>query len=206
MIYRFEAAASDHAGWHSRGYLPHFEAGDVPQSVTFRLADSLPASAQRQIRREALSGVPQRRSANEAGALERQWIEDHLNRGTGPVWLTDPRIADAVQRSLLYFDGIRYRLHAWVIMPNHVHVMVTPDVGARLSTIVSSWKSYTSVHANALLGRSGPFWQPEYFDRFIRNARHFRSAVDYIENNPVVARLCAQLQDWPYSSAYCRSN
>jgi REP element-mobilizing transposase RayT len=140
-----------------------------------------------------------------AQVRERQRTEDHLNRGVGPTWLADPSIAALVQSALRHFDGVRYRLHAWVVMPNHVHVVMTPLGGMKLSQIVSSWKSYTAGRANEMLGRSGAFWQADYFDRFIRNERHFLIAVEYVENNPVVAGLCATPEAWPFSSAQDRS-
>ena len=64
-----------------------------------------------------------------------------------------------------------------------------------------SIKSYTAHEANKILGRSGQFWQPESFDRYIRNQKHFLSVIRYIENNPVKAGLCLRPEDWAYSSA-----
>jgi REP element-mobilizing transposase RayT len=75
----------------------------------------------------------------------------------------------------LHFDGQRYRLLAWVVMPNHVHVLIETMTGHTLAAVLHSWKSYTAKEANRLLGRTGDFWQPEYFDRFIRDDRHFLS-------------------------------
>jgi putative DNA methylase len=109
-----------------------------------------------------------------------------------------------VQDSLLFFDGERYKLSAWVVMPNHVHSLLTPSAGQQMSRILHSLKSYTANEANKILNSGGRFWQPESFDRYIRDSAHFVSVVKYIENNPVKARLCAQPQDWPYSSAHFR--
>jgi putative DNA methylase len=67
-----------------------------------------------------------------------------------------------------------------------------------------SIKSYTGSEANKMLKRKGAFWQEDYFDRYIRNSKHYVAVVDYIENNPVKARLCKNPEDWPYSSAYFR--
>ena len=106
-----------------------------------------------------------------------------------------------VQSGLLFHDEAKYRLSAWVVMPNHVHLLCTPCFGYNLAQIMHSLKSYTSNEANKILGRSGHFWQKEYFDRYIRNARHFAKVVAYIENNPVKARLCEKPEDWPFSSA-----
>ena len=89
-------------------------------------------------------------------------------------------------------------------MPNHVHLLCTPVTGHSLEEIMHSLKSYTANEANKILGREGRFWQKEYFDRYIRNARHFAKVVAYIENNPVKARLCKKAEDWPFSSASFR--
>jgi REP element-mobilizing transposase RayT len=124
----------------------------------------------------------------------------------GPTWLADPRIGSLVEGALLFFDGVRYRLHAWVVMPNHVHTVITPSATTSVSRIVSSWKSYTATRANALLDRQGTFWQADYFDRFIRDDGHFRAAVSYIENNPVVAGLCSAPEHWRFSSARRRTS
>jgi REP element-mobilizing transposase RayT len=106
-----------------------------------------------------------------------------------------------VEDALRFFDGTRYRLHAWVIMPNHVHAVITPLADISVSRIVSSWKSFTALRANALLKRRGAFWQEDYFDRFIRDERHFAAAIHYVEQNPVVASLCAEANEWVFSSA-----
>jgi REP element-mobilizing transposase RayT len=89
-------------------------------------------------------------------------------------------------------------------MPNHVHLLGAPAAGHNLAEIMHSLKSYTSNETNKLLGRKGRFWQKEYFDRYIRNARHFAKVVWYIENNPVKARLCEKAEDWPFGSAWFR--
>ena len=185
-------------GWHSRGYLPHFDAGEVPQAITFRLAGSIPAALLREWREELkLARIAPRMVADE----ERRRIEEFLNRGIGPAWLADPRIANLIEHAFLFFDGERYRLHAWVVMPNHVHVVITPLANFSLTGIVSSWKSFTAKQANVMLGRGGVFWQEDYFDRFIRDERHFAAAIHYAEENPVVAGLCSSAEDWEFSSA-----
>jgi len=159
--------------------------------VTFRLAGSLPAEVLDHWRRQ-LEG------ANEAEFRRR--IEAYLDEGRGPVWLRDPPIAKIVESALLHFHGQRYRLHAWTVMPNHVHVLLTPAEGEPLGEIIRSWKSYTAKEANRVLGRKGAFWQRDYFDRYIRDETHFMRAVEYIEQNPVMAGLCKDPKDWPGSA------
>ena len=128
----------------------------------------------------------------------------YLDRSYGECVLGDPQIAESGQNSFLFFDAIRYRLTAWVVMPNHSHMLLTPCAGHELSAILHSLKSYTANEANKLAGRSGQFWQPESFDRYVRDADHFQNVITYIENNPVKARLCEKPEDWPYSSAWFR--
>jgi putative transposase len=146
-----------HKGWHSRGYLPHFDSAETIQFVTFRLADSLPRAVA-----ESLA-----RSPDNLAETDRS-----LDGGLGACWLREPAIAQMIQDAILHFDGQRYRLLAWCIMPNHVHVVVEPTEGNRLGAIVHTWKSFSAAQANRTLGRRGPFWHRDYFDRFIRDEGH----------------------------------
>jgi len=124
-----------------------------------------------------------------------------LDRGWGACWLKTDAIARLVEDAFLEFDGTRYRLHAWTVMPNHVHVLFTVLPAVSLGTIVGSWKRFTARQANRLLRRTGAFWQTEYWDRFIRNETHFAVAEDYIDQNPVKAGLVGKADLWPYGSA-----
>ena len=177
-------------GWHSRGYLPHFDSPETVQFVTFRLADSLP--------RAVVRGLKHRE--DEVHRIERE-LDDCL----GACWLRQPEIATLVQDALLHFDGERCRLLAWCLMPNHVHVVVEMLESHSLSDIVRSWKTFTARLANARLGRSGPFWHADYFDRYMRDEAHLAQTVDYVENNPVKAGLARLPGDWRWSSARFRA-
>ena len=183
-------------GWHSRGYLPHFDGGSIPQSVTFRLADSLPKERLEGFENE-LACLPE----DKATARRRELIEAYLDLGSGHAWLRDPRLGQMVENALLYFDGARYLLHSWVIMPNHVHALLTPAESFSLTQILHSWKSFTAKVANRVLGQSGRFWQEDYFDRYMRDDRHYFAAIEYIELNPVGAGLCERKEDWKFGSA-----
>lgn len=110
-----------------------------------------------------------------------------------------------IQNVLLGSDGQSYRLLAWVIMPNHIHLLATRFENYTLAETMQSIKSITSHKANRILKRAGQFWMPDYFDRYIRNAQHFAKAKRYIEDNPVKARLCSRPEDWPFSSAWFRT-
>jgi REP element-mobilizing transposase RayT len=116
--------------------------------------------------------------------------------------LARPAIAELVENALLHFDSIRYLLHAWVIMPTHVHALITPQNGFTLSSIAHGWKPFTANKANAILGRRGAFWSPEYFDRMIRDQSHYDTTIAYIAMNPVKAGLCKKPEEWRFSSAW----
>ena len=184
------------AGWHSRGYLPHFDGGEIAQTITFRLADSLPQAVIARWRRE-LEKAPQ----DNFDSTLRKRIERYLDQGYGNCALRNQKVATIVQDSLLHFDGERYRLSAWVVMPNHVHLLLIPFEAWSLSRIMKDMKSFTSREANKILDRRGQFWMEDYFDRYVRDSKHFASAIAYIERNPVKARLCMKPEDWPFSSA-----
>jgi REP element-mobilizing transposase RayT len=141
--------------------------------------------------------LPQR----ESEAERRKRIEAYLELGEGKCLLRDQRVSAMIENALFYFDVARYRMHAWVVMPNYVHALFTPENGFTLSSILFSWKSFTAKGANGILGRQGQFWPEDYFDRYIRREEHYWTAVDYIEMNPVKAGLCGRKEDWPFSSA-----
>lgn len=181
--------------WHSRGYLPHVEKDGLTQFITFRLADSMPQDVLSRWHADLASGEI-------TDADFRKRIECYLDQNYGSSHLRDPRIATILQETLLKWDGERYKLISWVIMPNHGHILLTPEAEFSVADIMHSIKSYTAHEANKILGRKGQFWSREYFDRFIRDRRHIASTIAYIENNPVKARLCDAPEKWPYSSAY----
>jgi REP element-mobilizing transposase RayT len=192
-----EAKRAPGPAWHSRGYLPHWEAGEIAQSITFRLADSLPSALLERWRVE-LAATPAEKRDDE----RRRRLERALDSGHGSGVLAKPAIGRLVEDALLHFDAQRYRLFAWSIMPNHVHVLAMPLGEQTLSDVVHSWKSFTAKKANSLLKQQSAFWAPEYFDRAIRDDRHYSNAVDYLAMNPVKAGLCARPEDWRFSSSW----
>lgn len=180
---------SEHRGWRSRGYLPHLDAPELVQHVVFRLADSLPAHI-----RAEIGKIP---------PVERvQTVDASLDQGFGRQDLAHPEIAGLVESALLRFDGDRYSIVAWCVMPNHVHTLIETHIGHPLSRIVHAWKSFTAKQANRYLERRGVFWAPEYFDRYMRDDAHLAATRLYIEQNPVKARLCQKASDWHFSSAW----
>ena len=189
-----------------RGRLPHSESAHACYFVTFRLVDSLPTSVLRQIELERvdivrtadamkreLSADEQRRMIALTGAR----IEEYLDAATGSCSLRKPAVAEKIVHALQHFEGTRYRLFAWCVMPNHVHVVFQPLADHTLAEIVHGWKSYTAKEANRLLQRNGVFWQREYYDHLIRNDADLRRVVRYVLDNPDKAGL----RDWPWVSA-----
>ena len=202
-----ETKANGFKGWHERGYLPHCDKPGLIQFVTFRLWDSMPNS--RRGEWEHLLSIGSRSNAPRSGAQsialreQRIKLEEYLDRGLGECLLRHPQIATFIETAMLHYHGKRFKMLAWVIMPNHVHALI--EVGQiPLSRIVQNWKSIAAVEANKRLGREGRFWQPEYWDRFMRDEEQTQKAVRYIENNPVKAKLCRVPEEWPFSSARLR--
>jgi putative transposase len=178
-------------GWHSRGYLPHFDSPQIVQHIVLRTADSLPAAT--------IAAMPQ------DARLRRKSLDEALDLCHGAALLRQVRVASIVEAAMLHFDGGRYRLIAWSVMPNHVHVLVEAFEGFPLDEIIHSWKSFTAHEINKLNARSGAFWAVDYFDRFMRDEEHFHATVGYIEQNPVKAGLVSFAQDWRFSSARRRA-
>ncbi|MFT5127459.1 MAG: putative transposase [Rhodothermales bacterium] len=177
--------------WRSRGYLPHFDAGHVLQGVTYRLNDPLPSKVL-QVYQQRLESIE---DETERAVKLRAMIDRYLDRGNGAGILQEPAVAKIIVENWMYHDGRKYRLIAWVVMPNHVHVLIETLPGHPLGELVHSWKSYT---AHRIGG--GAIWQREYWDRYIRDRKHFASAVSYIHENPVKAGLVARPEDWTWSS------
>jgi REP element-mobilizing transposase RayT len=170
-----------------RRHLPHFHPEGAYLFITWRLAGSLPAP------------VP---DVIYATAGQRFAAEDRaLAHAEGPRWLEDTKVAACVAELLRI--GARemnlYELCAWVIMPNHVHILILPTSGPR--KITHWFKGRSAKEANLLLGRTGPFWQHESYDHFVRNEKEFCRIVKYIEQNPVSAGFVSTPERWRFSSA-----
>ena len=188
--------------WHSRGYLPHFESSDVTQHVTFHLADSLPQTVLLRLESE-LKFLP----TGKRDVERRKRVDAWIDAGHGSCALRKPAIADMVQGSLLTFDAQRYRLLAWVVMPNHVHVLFQPINGWTVAKIVAAWKKFTARkicddRRDSGEGPGAPVWHREYWDRYIRDQTHLQQAIEYIHLNPVKAGLVVTPERWHWSSAY----
>ncbi len=185
-------------------HLPHWRIPGATYSVSFRLNDSIPKSAleaYKQRKEILLSKLQQHESTassrshlpeilairTEIGSLYQQLIDTAQNASFGECHLAMEEIASLVESALKHFDGSRYELIAWSVMPNHVHAIVRPLGDEELGKILYSWKSFTAKEANKILRRDGAFWQPEYYDHIIRDGADFRNQVRYVLNNPVLA-------------------
>ncbi len=124
----------------------------------------------------------------------REELFEEMDRGRGRYDLGKPKIATLVTDSLLHFDGVRYRLYSYSVMPNHVHAVFRPGSDWPWWKITGGWKSFTSKEANKILGRSGAFWQDDSWERLIRSERHLENATRYVLANPAKAGLI----DWPW--------
>jgi REP element-mobilizing transposase RayT len=187
---------ASHRGWYSRDYLPHFDQQGLIQAITFRLADALPAEKLQRWELELAHETDLVRDLE-----KRRRIEAWIDAGHGACWLREDPLAQIVEDALLHFDLERYRLLAWTIMPNHVHILIETQDAWPISGILHSWKTWTAKQINAHLGRTGTVWQRDYHDRYIRDGEHLANVTRYIEQNPVKARLCADAKDWRWGSA-----
>jgi REP element-mobilizing transposase RayT len=130
-------------------------------------------------------------------------VERYLDRGAGECHLKRPEIAQMVVEALRHFHEKQYLLDEWVIMPNHVHLILWPMPNHTLSDILRSRKRHTGRQANQMLDRTGQtFWQPESYDHWIRDDDEKARIRRYIRQNPVTAKLCSTAEAWPWGSAY----
>ena len=190
-----------HSGWSSRGYIPHYDAAGITQFITIRLADSVPYHVQQQlqIELEALesSGV----DPQTVGQERRKRIESLLDGGYGSCVLANDTVAQIIIQSFEKLTTDGHDLMRWVIMPNHLHMLIKIRSNISLASVIRFFKALTAKQANNLLGRSGRFWFPEFFDRYIRDATHLSRVITYIDENPLRAGLVKRLEDWRFSSA-----
>lgn len=179
--------------FHAR-HLPHWRQDGTTYFVTFRLCDSLPQSKLnelRAVRAEWLQRHPAPRGHDAWQSLLRSMserVERWLDEGMGACLLKEPGHASHVVESLHHFDGERYELDCYVVMPNHVHVIVRPTRG-ELEDIVGGWKQHSALWIGRAINAEGGIWQQESFDRIIRDEEHLYRTLQYIGRNPVKAGL-----------------
>ncbi len=170
--------------------LPHWQQGDVWIFLTYRLADSLPEPMLARWRDERERWIQHHPKpwdeATEEAYHERfsQCIDRWLDQGHGSCLLRNPENARIVADAFAYFDGDRYQLASYVVMPNHAHVLFRILGAHQLPDLVHTWKRFTAREINRREGRQGALWQPDYWDRLIRSRRHFDWVQRYIQSNP----------------------
>jgi REP element-mobilizing transposase RayT len=200
------------AGFHARGGLPHLKREGGAYFVTFRLAVTLPQAVLARFKAEREAIVQQALMAKRPLTWHEQeelfrWysvrVDKYLDAGLGDCWLQRPEIARLVAEAIQFHQGVRFELHAWCLMPNHVHAVLRPLPGWTLSQILKSWKGFTARSANQILERTGkPFWQTESFDHLIRDENDLHRCGHYTIMNPVNADFCNRPEDWEWSSAH----
>ena len=190
-----DAAKLGFRGWHSRGYLPHFDLPGLVQFLNYRLDDALPASLRHEWAALLEIGDELKR---------RTKIEDYLDRGRGSCLLRDPRAAAVVEENWLHSDGQDYRLLAWAVMPNHVHLLV--EIWAKpQAQLVKDWKGLQRPPHQSPARAT----RQAVAGRLLGSLHSRRSALPgsrphYIEANPVKAGLVKTPEQWPFSSARFR--
>jgi REP element-mobilizing transposase RayT len=176
--------------------LPHWKQAGASYFITFRLADAVPMVLRREWERERsfwMMSHPKPWDENTEKEYHLHFslrMDKWLDAGHGACHLRQPECREVVRVSLEGEDIVEAcHLHAWVIMPNHVHVLMTLRDNATLSMLLQSWKGGSSHGVNRLLDRRGTLWQKDYFDRLIRDGDHFANCVRYIRANPKKAHL-----------------
>jgi hypothetical protein len=179
----------------SRNHLPHWDAERIACFITFRLADSLPADLLSEWRAERdtwLSHHPKPWPPETEAEYHKRFstrIDQALDAGHGSCVLGIRENAAFVSDTLFRRDAVDYLLHSWVIMPNHVHVLVSPFPEKPLPGSVAGWKRFSATRIHKASGATGSLWQRDYFDRLIRDWDHFLNVARYIRRNPVKAGL-----------------
>jgi REP element-mobilizing transposase RayT len=173
--------------FHARR-LPHLHSIGHPIFLTWRLFGSLPENR----------AFPEATTSGKAFVIMDRLLD---TTRIGPLHLRRPEFAEMVVDAICYLENEGYFvLHAFVVMANHVHLLITP--GVPVSKLMKSLKGFTARRGNQMLDVSGqPFWQDEPYDRWVRDRREFERIANYIENNPVTAGLCATPEEFLWSSA-----
>jgi putative transposase len=191
-------------------HLPHYQPPDAKLFITFRLAGSIPQAVIEQLEQEAerivetISSDGDRSSAInvQEKRMFGRWDKYLDLANHRPTWVARPEIAKIVADAIQYRDGLEYDLHAYCIMPNHVHMIFQPlcieGKPKPLARIMQSLKRYTAREANKILKRHGSFWQAESYDHVIRDADEYERILHYVCQNPVKVWLVRHTGDWPW--------
>jgi len=192
-----------------RYHLPHWQQGQVWCFVTWHLADSIPVEKLRQWTEEKQHWLwlhPEPWDEATTGEYHQRFthhIETWLDKGVGSCLLKDTENAQIVSNALLHFNGERYDLATFVVMPNHVHVLFRPYEGHTITDILKSWKGFTAREINKRMKTQGTLWQAEFWDRLVRNEPHFHTYALYIRDNPEKAGLKDGFLLWQECGTEC---
>lgn len=193
--------------------LPHYQPAEAIFFVTFRLAGSIPVEIIRRLRENhdlVNKGILGRSDLTEREQRELAYAEQKRlfaatdgfldTNPNAPYWLKEKDVAEIVMESIQYRDGKQYDLHAFTVMPNHVHMMMTllPDAPV-LYKVMQDLKKFTGLHSNRKLGRNGQFWEDESYDHVVRNNEEFYRILNYILRNPLKAGFVKEWQEWPFT-------
>lgn len=192
-------------------HLPHIFADDKPIFITYRMNFTLPQKVMNQYKQmiedwnKDLLALPEDERAIRLQSKNTRffdWFDRLIAVSPGiPFLLHKDGIREIIEESFKHFDGLRYTLLSYCIMPNHVHVLIMPRLQEdgkiySISHIVYTWKKYTAAEINKLLGKKGSLWQKESYDSLIRDENGFGDVLEYIVNNPVKAKLVDDWQHW----------
>ena len=172
------------------GNLPHWQQLDTLQFVTLRLGDSLPQQAIREIKKYQESLIIHHplpwdaETSQQFSDLIGRYEAQLLDNGYGSCLLKEPTLRRWVSDAINHMDGQKADIYAYVIMPNHIHILLCPFPGIRLNQLIGSLKSYSSHNINKTINRTGSIWNTEFHDRMIRSLDHFNYCIEYIRRNP----------------------
>ena len=212
-------------GIFRRRRLPHWDVDGATYFITACLADSIPARGLSALRiyRHRLDRQPRPPELSEDDWEHRKHklvfakLDEIIDQEPASRYLENQALATIVRDALYHFAGQRYWLLTYVIMPSHFHWVFRPtpdycdlvaqeaDGQTPREKIMHSIKSYTANRCNRVLGRKGEFWQDESYDHCVRNDDELLRIIEYVENNPVKARLITVPDDWAFSSAHDRA-
>lgn len=173
----------------TRNRLAHWNQSGASYFLTYRLADSLPSHLLQELKDQRSTWItknPKPWSPDVEMEYHRLFsakIDYWLDAAHGACQVNQASHAEIVAAAFHHFDHTRYLLHSFVVMPNHVHLLFTIGESHTLASLVNSWKRHTAREINKALKTSGPLWQRDYFDRIIRNPRHFMRVIRYIRSN-----------------------
>ncbi len=181
-----------------RRNLPHWQQAQSLYFLTWRLADSLPQPKLAELREDRerwLASHPEPWTAEQENEFYERFgarLDEWLDAGAGSCVLARPECAQIVVEALRFFEGQRYELHAFCVMPNHVHVLVRLHENETLPAVVHSWKRHSALEINKRIGQSGSLWQEEYFDRLVRSQEHYDFLKQVHRDEPGESRIVRQ--------------